>query len=314
MQPCHRKVLWPRMKCTNRLLYFLVLLVGLTVGNLFGIIQFHSNQVIINLYPVPLSNKNPVPGYHDISRDEFKNDYHINYEHTQTIAVNNNFRNDQIDQESMRQNISRLFVMVSKSKVEIKAGLSQAEIVAALQLEERYKYVIEQLQRQQRIEFKEENPPKKDKDGKVVNDTDYDDLELTTKLDDENFVERSDFVKLLKLEKWKRTKKKFANVKMLLDRTDETGFLTNETELEDYWNKYFFKINELRLYNDPVVLTELLEMMATTDIVSAREKERGTQIKVLMMLENGIEVLVKPMKYVVSITFFVSFFIKFTSS
>lgn len=292
MRECNRKVFClcsgslPRMKYTNRLLSILFILVGITLANLLGIIQFNSNKVVIYLYPLQFDSNSEFPATSALSLD-LRNDHRLG------LGTTANYRPFP---EAMRANISRLFVAISKFKSEIRAGLTQAEVVAAIELEEKFRTLIAAFQREQRKEYREDNPLKKDTNGKVLNDTDYEDLELITKLDEDNYVERTDFIKLIKLEKYRRGGRKFVSVGAFLGQFNVTQFLANETELQSYWNKYFFKINELRLYNDPLVLSEILEMMATSKVTAAREKERGTQIKVLMTLENGVEVLVKPMK------------------
>jgi hypothetical protein len=44
------------------------------------------------------------------------------------------------------------------------------------------------------------------------------------------------------------------------------------------------------------VLNDILKAMSSSPVVTCHEKERGTQIKLILLLADGTDVLVKPMK------------------
>ncbi len=69
------------------------------------------------------------------------------------------------------------------------------------------------------------------------------------------------------------------------------------SELPSIWPNFFFGINEYRLYNNSKALNNILKSISTLPIINCSEKEKGTQIKLILVLADGTDVLVKPMKY-----------------
>lgn len=109
-------------------------------------------------------------------------------------------------------------------------------------------------------------------------------------------ITRELLVRFLKLEKFRLQKlKKVRKVAQLLEEFIEQSDLSKD-ELPPIWNEYFVYINELGLYNNSRVVDKLLKRVSTAPVTNCYEKEKGTQIKLLLNLDDGTEVLVKPMK------------------
>lgn len=114
-----------------------------------------------------------------------------------------------------------------------------------------------------------------------------------------DWVSRNVFIKFLKYEKTQKKRKLadggFKTVQQLLMEYSEKNRI-DVNELASVWNIYFNNINEIQLNNDSNAVNSILKSMATSPVTTASEKEKGTQIKLVLLLEDGTDVLVKPMK------------------
>lgn len=190
--------------------------------------------------------------------------------------------------------IQVLFMTMRHNRGKIVNPLNQTEITELLKQQAIFSEKILALQKIQldnrQMEINNSNTTE---DG----DDEYDDFELITKLDKESFIGRGQLVQFLKYEKNK------LNEKINGDSVRGINKLLEELHTEDYieelppvWNIYHRSINEFRLNNDTDAISKILDVMSTKEVRSCREKERGTQIKVMMELMDGTNVLVKPMK------------------
>lgn len=115
----------------------------------------------------------------------------------------------------VNKNLLRFFMTIATQKKIIKTDLTRKEIQEVMDLEEINKNVISNIQKEQIAEYKQENlkTDKNNADKKFQSKEiqTYEELELSSKLDEENFIQRDELIKFLKYEKEKlrnRRKKK----------------------------------------------------------------------------------------------------------
>lgn len=294
------------MKYIVRLFYTLLFCTLLIFAYIFGMISFNENKLIVSIYPSELGPSE----YEDIPHSfELTNQANFGYIEPKNEYIviekdkNENVFRPEIDYTNSKESdVRKLFAAVARSRSLIKMDLTNKEIHYVMRLQARYNEFIMKSQVEQKNEYKRDNIGKKDSNDNPMNETHpdfYDDLELNTKLSDKDLIKRINFIKFLKFEKFK------LNQHLKQDRLNSIQYLLNkyhsENNIEKYelpaiWSKYFVNINEFGLYNNTETIADILKSMATSPVSSCSEKERGTQIKLLMQLEDDIKVLIKPMK------------------
>lgn len=81
-------------------------------------------------------------------------------------------------------------------------------------------------------------------------------------------VPRADLVKFLKYEKVKLKFKTIRTVKSVLEELKLKDEL-DLSKLPSIWEKYYVKINELKLYDNPLVIDQVLDSIAKSPVISA---------------------------------------------
>lgn len=194
------------------------------------------------------------------------------------------------------KNITKLFTLLDTTRALVISDLNLQELSAVIELKKKFLAYIEKMQESQRTELKNEA-----KLARNLTDLDltpesleYDDFELYTKLNEENYLERPQLVKILKFEKFKRKSKSFVNdVKSVLEM-----YMSKKSHQKTIFplSEYEMNINEFSLNNDSKVISSVLASMATNKVSTAKEKAKGTQVKILMDLVDGTKVMIKPQK------------------
>lgn len=210
-----------RMKYSMRIAYIFIILTLLTFLYYFQIVQFGTNTIIISLFPSSFLQIKDTTLIHESLNAQIKENSHIKHESPTNI--------DQI---------KRLFVQVAKQHAAIQQQLTMPEVAETVQLQKRIEALIIAKKEEQTKEYLQEKlNEKKQKDlvtsaeaANVTNTEDiYDDLELDTKLEENNFLNRDQLVKILKLEKYKLHNKirdgKVESIRTLLKKYDKKNLV-----------------------------------------------------------------------------------------
>ncbi|CAF0711253.1 unnamed protein product [Brachionus calyciflorus] len=294
-----------------RICLLVFLLIFLLTSYIYGLIEINSHQIIFNILPADINENDYV-----IDHDMVKNNPKIPHEPKKIIAQNKYSL-------TVDKKIKKLFSRVQKSREEIERVLNEEQRKLVTEQKNTYTSLIyerhEQLKAQlekelERLKKEEEEKAKNNPNDNNANlnqqnvDEDDDDeeeedarpnpktLKLKTSLNSDEMVPRDQFINFLKLEKINRKLKHVKTVRELVDEyrlNDDANELKN---IPSIWERYHMKISELQLYNHTKNVNSVLKSMASEPVINCAEKEKGTQIKLILTLNDGTDVLVKPMK------------------
>lgn len=319
-----------------RLLYIFLFLTIVFTSYLYGLIQIDSHKLVINILPdQELHQRGFEPHLGSVNKfkKSFLVDYaNLDYENDdlKKIIINlndnsnlkqevikkkeNNLNNNdnRLDLESSKldDKIAKLFIAVYRQDKHIQRLLAPNEINEIELQRTKYQLIMAERNKRLREELRKELEANKNKpnDDNLNNDNytnsnytgdyDIDDVFLTQLTSQEGVISRDIVIKSIKYEKVKLKEKKklpTRNVKMLVEEfRSKNNF--DLSDLPSIWSNFFFNINEYTIYSNTEELNNVLKVMSTLPVVSCNEKEKGTQIKLMLVLSDGTDVLVKPMK------------------